>query len=228
MIAALGHPLAEGKTDGVRMFVNRKQRLLIPVGLALLIPLAACAPKVFADSSALVIAGDPPPLPPPPKAEEPPPKPKRVVVTADSIVINEKIMFEYNKAKIKSESHDLLNEIVQVIKDNKQIQKISIEGHTDSDGSNKYNKKLSDKRAAAVMAYLTDNGVAEARLTSKGLGEEKPIAENDSDDGKAKNRRVEFIITEQKEVKKTVEVDPETGEQKEVTPTLKGKSGKKK
>lgn len=227
MIAALGHPLAEGKTHGVRMFVTRKQRLLIPVGLALLIPLAACAPRVFADSNALVIAGDPPPLPPPPK-EEPPPKPKRVEVTADAIVINEKIMFEYNKAKIKEESHDLLNEITQVIQDNPQIKKLSVEGHTDSDGSDKYNKKLSDKRAAAVMAYLTEHGVDEGRLTSKGWGEEKPIAENDTDEGKAKNRRVEFIIVEQDEVKKVVEVDPETGEQKDVTVKKKSTLGGKK
>lgn len=196
------------------MFGNLK-RTLIPVGIALCLPLAACAPQVFADSSALVIAGDPPPPPPPPK-EEPPPKPKRVQVTADAIVINDKIMFEYNKAVIKEESYDLLNEIADVIKANPQIKELSVEGHTDSDGSNKYNKKLSDKRAAAVRTYLVEHGIAENALLSKGWGEEKPIADNESDEGKAKNRRVEFIITKQEEVKKTVEIDPETGEQKEV------------
>jgi OOP family OmpA-OmpF porin len=197
------------------MFGTRKQPLLIPVGLALLIPLSACAPQVFADSSALVIAGDPPPPPPPPK-EEPPPKPKRVQVTADAIVITEKIMFEYNKAKIKEESFGLLDEIVSVIKENPQIKELSIEGHTDADGSNRYNKKLSDKRAASVRTYLVEHGIGEDMLLSKGWGEEKPIADNDTDEGKAKNRRVEFKITKQDEVKKTVEVDPETGEQKDV------------
>lgn len=197
------------------MFGTRKQPLLIPVGLALLIPLSACAPQVFADSSALVIAGDPPPPPPPPQ-EEPPPKPKRVTVTADAIVITEKIMFEYNKAKIKEESFGLLDEIVSVIKENPRIKELSIEGHTDSDGSDRYNKKLSDKRAASVRTYLTEHGISEDMLLSKGWGEEKPIADNESDEGKAKNRRVEFKITKQDEVKKTVEVDPETGEQREV------------
>jgi OOP family OmpA-OmpF porin len=200
------------------MFGTRKQPLLIPVGLALLIPLSACAPQVFADSSALVIAGDPPPPPPPPPQEEPPPKPKRVQVTADAIVITEKIMFEYNKAKIMEESFGLLDEIVSVIQENPRIKELSIEGHTDADGSDKYNKKLSDKRAASVRTYLVEHGIAEDMLLSKGFGEEKPIAENDTDEGKAKNRRVEFKITKQDEVKKTVEVDPETGEQREVAP----------
>jgi OOP family OmpA-OmpF porin len=104
---------------------------------------------VFSDSNAIVIGGDlpPPPEPPPPP---PPPKPKRVEVTADKIVIKEKIMFDFDKATIKPESHGLLNEIVSVIKENPHIRKLSIQGHTDSDGSDKYNQKLSEGRAKAV------------------------------------------------------------------------------
>jgi OOP family OmpA-OmpF porin len=182
---------------------------------ALAVPLfAGCGPIVFTDDSALKIVGTPPP--PPPEPEPEPEKPKRVVVTADAIVINEKIQFDYNKATIKAESHDLLNEIVEVIKANPRIKELSIEGHTDSDGSDKYNKKLSDNRAKSVRVYLTEHGIAEGMLTSKGWGEEKPLADNATDEGKATNRRVEFLITKQDEVKKTVEIDPETGEQKEV------------
>lgn len=165
----------------------------------------------FSDSSSIAVTGDPPP---PPKAEAP--KPKRVEVTADAIVITEKIQFDFDKATIKPESHGLLDEIVAVIGQNPHIEKISIEGHTDSDGSDKYNLKLSDDRAKAVMTYLTEHGVGIDRLTAKGFGESKPIASNDSDDGKEKNRRVEFLITDQAVVTKTYEVDPKTGERKEV------------
>jgi outer membrane protein OmpA-like peptidoglycan-associated protein len=204
---------------------------ILPAALLLSSTLGiGCGPMIFEDASALRIVGTKPAQPEPEAAPAPEPaKPKRVQVTADKIVINEKIQFDYNKATIKSESHGLLDELVQVIKENAHIKKLSIEGHTDADGSNKYNKKLSNKRAASVQAYFTEHGVAEGRLTSQGWGEEKPIADNESDDGKATNRRVEFIITEQAEVKKLVEIDPETGEQREVKRNKKKpKGGKKK
>ncbi len=158
----------------------------------------------------LKVAGDPPP--PPPKPE--PPEPKRVEVRDNKIEIHEKIQFEYNKSDIKEESYDLLNEIVQVIQDNPHIKKIRIEGHTDSDGTNQYNKRLSDARANSVMDYLVEHGVDAGRLKAKGFGEEKPIATNDTDQGKAKNRRVEFNIVKQDVTQKKVEIDPETGEEK--------------
>jgi len=139
-----------------------------------------------------------------------------VEVTADKIVINEKIMFDVDKSTIKSESFDLLNEIAKVIKENPQIRKISIEGHTDSDGSDKYNQKLSDGRTASVKKYLVEQGLADTMLDSKGWGESKPIADNGTPEGKEKNRRVEFLITAQDDVKKTLEVDPKTGQKREV------------
>jgi outer membrane protein OmpA-like peptidoglycan-associated protein len=171
----------------------------------------------FSDSSALVVVGEPPPPPPPPAPPpEPPPKPKRVEVTADQIVITEKIQFDTNKSTIKPESHGLLDEIVGVFKDNPQLRKVSIEGHTDSDGADPYNMKLSDGRAKAVLQYLVEHGIDAGRLTAKGFGESKPIASNDTPEGKEKNRRVEFLITEQEQVKKTYEIDPKTGQRKEL------------
>ncbi len=190
-----------------------KARLGILVSFGLLAVLTGCSSTTaFSDTSSVVIVGT---LPPPP----PPPPPKRVEITADQIVIHDKILFEVNKAVIREESHSLVDEIVQVVKDNGRIKKLSIEGHTDGDGSEKYNQALSDKRATAVMQYLVDHGVAQDRLTSKGLGESKPLADNATAEGKEKNRRVEFLISEQDEVKKTFEVDPTTGEKREVTDT---------
>ena len=187
--------------------------------LALLLAVAGCSSTIaFSDSSSIPIEGTlpPPPPPPPPPKPEPPPKPKRVEVTADRIVIHDKILFEVDKAVIRTESHGLMDEITQVVKDNPQILKISIEGHTDGDGSVKYNQSLSDKRSAAVLQYLIDHGVPQERLTSKGFGESKPIGDNATPEGKEANRRVEFIIVEQADVKKTFEIDPKTGEKREV------------
>lgn len=188
------------------------------LSLALLVvPLVACGPTVFADTDALTVVGEPPPLPAPPPEPEPEPEPeppKRVQVTADAIVITEKIMFEYDKADIRPESFELCDEIVDVIQKNPRIKKISIEGHTDGDGSAKYNKKLSQKRADAVKKYFVDKGVDAGRLESVGHGEDKPLAENDTDEGKEKNRRVEFLIVAQDKLTETVEIDPETGEKK--------------
>lgn len=149
-------------------------------------------------------------------------------VTSDKIVIREKIQFEFDKAAIKSESHGLLDEITSVLKENAQLRKISIEGHTDSDGADAYNLKLSQGRADAVKKYLTDHGVEAKRLSATGYGEQKPIASNDDADGKEKNRRVEFIITEQDRVKTTYEIDPATGERKAVSTEIKKSKGKRK
>ncbi|EDM73711.1 outer membrane protein, OmpA/MotB family [Plesiocystis pacifica SIR-1] len=183
----------------------------------LCLPMVACGPTIFADADALTVVGEPPPPPPPPPEPEPEPEPpKRVEVTASAIVINEKILFEVDKAEIRSESFSLMDEITKVFIDNPRIKKVSVEGHTDSDGSSRYNKKLSQKRADSVMAYLVEHGVAQERLEAVGHGEEKPIADNDTDEGKEKNRRVEFIILEQDEMTNVVEIDPETGEERVV------------
>ncbi len=123
--------------------------------------------------------------------------PTNVEVTKDQIVIKEKVLFDTGKATIKPVSHGILNEVVQVLKDYPRIKKVRIEGHTDSVGSEANNKKLSDKRAASVRTFLVSKGVAEARLTSVGLGEGKPIDTNRTETGRSNNRRVEFHITEQ-------------------------------
>jgi outer membrane protein OmpA-like peptidoglycan-associated protein len=123
----------------------------------------------------------------------------RVVVQKEKIVISEKVFFEYNKAIILEISFALLDEVAQVMNDHPEVTKIRVEGHTDSDGSDTYNQKLSAARATSVMNYFVQAGVAAERLEAVGYGESRPIETNDTDEGKAMNRRVEFTILEREE-----------------------------
>lgn len=132
---------------------------------------------------------------------------------ADKIKINEKVFFEFDKSKIQERSFSLLDEVAKVMNENPQVKKVRVEGHAslekDTAATRRYNKQLSELRAKAVMEYLTKKGgVDEGRLESKGYGNEKPLASNDTDEGREKNRRVEFTILEQDVVKKKVEVTP--------------------
>ena len=125
-----------------------------------------------------------------------PKKYEGVEITETHIRINQKIHFAYNKAKIKRDSYAILSTVAEVLKDNPEIN-LSIEGHTDSRGKDAYNKKLSRKRAKAVMKHLTQKGkINKNRLVFKGFGEEKPIDTNLTDEGRAANRRVEFVRTD--------------------------------
>jgi OOP family OmpA-OmpF porin len=139
-----------------------------------------------------------------------------VEVQADKIVIHDKIQFEIDRAVIKPESFGLLDEIHAVITQNPQIKRLSVEGHTDSTGSDSHNQQLSDWRAHAVLEYLVQHGIAASRLRSKGWGERKPLAPNTTAAGREQNRRVEFLIVEQSAVKRTYEIDPKTGERREL------------
>jgi len=119
--------------------------------------------------------------------------PKGVRVTDTEIVIEEKIYFETGKAVILSKSYSILNSVAQAMKDYDQIQ-VEVQGHTDSDGSASYNRKLSDSRANSVRQYLVDAGIDGSRLQAKGYGEDTPIDTNATSEGKERNRRVEFKI----------------------------------
>jgi outer membrane protein OmpA-like peptidoglycan-associated protein len=108
------------------------------------------------------------------------------------------IYFDFDKATIKPESKPALEAAAKMLTENPTIN-VEIQGHTDSKGSDAYNLSLSDRRAASVVSYLVTNlGIDPSRLTSKGYGESMPIATNDTDAGRALNRRVEFKILGEK------------------------------
>ena len=102
------------------------------------------------------------------------------------------INFDSGKSTIKKESMPVVEQIIEMLKQAPDI-KISVEGHTDSNGSNESNLKLSQARAKSVVDAIVKGGIDISRLSSAGFGEEKPIGDNSTEEGKAKNRRVELI-----------------------------------
>ncbi len=150
-------------------------------------------------------------------------KPK-VEIKDNTIVILQKIFFDTNKATIKRKSYSVLDVVVTVLKQNPQITKLSIEGHTDDMGKDENNLDLSKRRAAAVVEYLKKKGIDEGRMSSEGYGETRPLCKDISEDMLGKrsrkkairecretNRRVEFKVIEidGKPVKKTTTIEVE-------------------
>ena len=104
------------------------------------------------------------------------------------------VHFDFNMAVIKEQYYTLLGEVAMVLKDTLPDADIVVAGYADSIGTEKFNQNLSMRRARAVKAYLEVNhGIAPDRIIMKGYGEHGPIATNETDDGRAKNRRVEMV-----------------------------------
>jgi OmpA-OmpF porin, OOP family len=102
------------------------------------------------------------------------------------------INFDTGSAKVKPESDKVLGEIATLLKRN-PAWKMRVEGHTDNVGARATNQTLSEQRAAAVVAWLTSHGIAPDRLAAQGFGDGKPVADNKTEDGRGKNRRVELV-----------------------------------
>ena len=138
---------------------------------------------------------------------------KRVEVTEEAIQINEAINFKLNKATIEKSSDSLLEDIAKVFKENPQIKKVEIQGHTDLSGNAGKNQKLSEQRAKSVYDRLVKLGVEKDRMTHKGYGMTMPVEplaqgqKKETAEQAAKNRRVVFLITEQDKVTKSMTVD---------------------
>ena len=103
------------------------------------------------------------------------------------------ILFDVDQAALKTAARSNIESLATSLKNNPQTN-ILIVGHTDATGTDAYNYKLSERRAASVRSYALSQGIASSRLTTEGRGETEPIAENTSDSGKAQNRRVEIVI----------------------------------
>lgn len=129
---------------------------------------------------------------PPPKVEAP--VIKHAKVNNGQIEIDEKVQFAVNADTILAASDPLLQDVANEFKEHPEIKKVEVQGHASSEGDAKRNKTLSDLRAKAVMAKLITMGVDANKLTAKGYGSDKPIADNKTEEGREKNRRVEFII----------------------------------
>ncbi len=121
----------------------------------------------------------------------------KVVVTCERVELNESVYFDLAKYSIQARSFGLLDQVAQALQDNPHIKQVRVEGHTDNQGNDGFNMTLSNNRAREVRVYLIKKGVDEKRLTSKGYGETRPIATNDTEQGRAQNRRVDFVITDQ-------------------------------
>ena len=110
----------------------------------------------------------------------------------DGKIITYGITFDVGKSTIKPESMGEINRIVTLMNENPDLN-FSVEGHTDNTGSAASNQKLSEQRSEAIVAKLVEMGIEESRLTAVGKGQNSPIADNNTDEGRAKNRRVEFV-----------------------------------
>jgi len=114
-------------------------------------------------------------------------------IEVNAAIVLRNIFFDFNQYTLKSESQVELDKLLQLLQENPAV-KIQVEGHTDNIGNTADNLKLSANRALAVVNYLTSRGIAAARLSSKGFGATKPIADNKTEEGRAQNRRTEIKV----------------------------------
>ncbi|MEQ8660949.1 MAG: OmpA family protein [Gammaproteobacteria bacterium] len=113
----------------------------------------------------------------------------------EKLMTLEGVNFDYDSAKLRPESESVLDAAVTVLNENPSVH-VRIEGHTDSRGSDAYNRKLSERRAQSVVAYLVSRGIDAGRLSAIGYGESAPVAPNDTAENMYKNRRVELVVTD--------------------------------
>lgn len=176
------------------------------LGLAFSFNGCSCQAKMGADAQAKAPEAPPPE---PVQDEAPPPAPApdplgkvsdtgKAHLDGDEVKVPGNIEFDVDKAHIRqtAQSKEILNTLLEFMKTNSSVTKLRIEGHTDDTGSSEHNHKLSQARAESIVKWLSDKGVEAGRLEAVGLGEERPVAPNDSAANKQKNRRTEFHVAE--------------------------------
>jgi OOP family OmpA-OmpF porin len=186
------------------------------LGIAITAPLAAgCTASASFNAGGEDAKAPPPPPPPPPPATDPAPvaatpvpaaatptptpapaTDAKPVLKKDKLELPGEIVFESGSAILKPESDPTLTKLHDYLEATPRITKLRIEGHTDNVGTPEANEKLSGERALAIKAALVAKGVKAERLLAVGFGQNKPIADNATDEGKAKNRRTEFHVAE--------------------------------
>ncbi|MCC6553962.1 MAG: OmpA family protein [Polyangiaceae bacterium] len=139
-------------------------------------------------------AGAPPPGDGCPEPPAPPPAPPTTRLVEQQIELSQQVQFETGTAVLRAESDVLLGEVARVLAEHPEIELIEIQGHTDETGTPELNRDLGRRRAESVMDWLSARGVARQRLTAKGYGADRPIADNTTEEGRTKNRRVEFRV----------------------------------
>lgn len=166
--------------------MTKKLALVLVLGFSAL----ACHAQVKVEAAA--------PPPPPVVQPVPPPPPLEAPKVGEQLSLPEQIEFETGEARIKQTPKTLatLESLAQTMKDNPNITKLRVEGHTDNVGRPKANDKLSKARAAAVAKWLTQHDVAESRMVTFGFGAKRPLVPNDSADHRAQNRRTEYYVEE--------------------------------
>jgi outer membrane protein OmpA-like peptidoglycan-associated protein len=135
----------------------------------------------------------PEPKPPPPKPAPPPPPPPPPAPKVERTIILDDVLFDFDKSTIKPEAAQILDRLVAFMNENKD-KKAALAGFTDNIGTEAYNLKLSDRRWTSVRDYVVKKGVEGGRVSGQGFGESKPIADNKTAEGRAKNRRVEIKV----------------------------------
>jgi len=129
----------------------------------------------------------------------------------EGIIINfkEKVLFGFNSSDLGSSAQSNLDKLVNVLNRYPDTN-IEVIGHTDAVGSDSYNQTLSERRANSVLSYIRSKNIASTRLKAKGMGKTDPVATNETDEGRAQNRRVEFVITANEKMKEDAKREAST------------------
>ena len=176
--AACGIP---GGLAGGFVSHNNNPNTHIPVGAGAAIGIATGA--LLCGGLAYFLTPEPPPPPPPP-----PPAPK-----AERTIILDDVLFDFDKSTLKPATTQILDRLVAFMIENKD-KSANLAGYTDNVGTEAYNQALSERRVNSVKSYVVGKGVDSGRVSGQGFGESKPIADNKTAEGRAKNRRVEIKV----------------------------------